>query len=180
MLKRIIFSFVFLMTFVAHSQEKSEGLRIFIDCDRCDNQYLRQNLGNVEFVRDQNLAEVHLFFTTQRNGSGGNEFVIDFIGRETFVNVKDRLVFNTNATMTRDEVRNLTLRYIKLGLVRYWVKAGKIDAISINVKNKPKEEETLEIVKDPWNFWVFRIGANGNFSGQETRRNSRINTNASA
>ncbi|MFY0628947.1 MAG: hypothetical protein JXR05_01125 [Flavobacteriaceae bacterium] len=181
MLKRTILVFTFLLTLIAHSQEKSEGLRIFIDCNRCDNQYIRQNLGNVEFVRDQNLAEVHLFFTTQRNGSGGTEYVVDFIGRETFANLKDQLTFNTNANMTRDEVRNLTLKYIKIGLVRYWAKAGKLDGIDIYVQNKPKlEEDKEEQVEDPWNFWVYRIGANGNFSGQETRRNSRINTNISA
>lgn len=181
MLKRIIFSFAFLLTLIAHSQEKSEDLRIFIDCNRCDNQYIRQNLGNVEFVRDQNLAEVHLFFTTQRNGSGGTEYVVDFIGRESYTDLTDQLTFNTNANMTNDEVRNLTLKYIKIGLVRYWAKAGKLDGINIYVQNKPKvEEEKEEQAEDPWNFWVYRIGANGNFSGQETRRNSRINTNISA
>ena len=173
--------FVFIaFQFQSLAQEKSEDLRIFIDCNRCDNQYIRQNLGNVEFVRDQNLAEVHLFFTTRRNGSGGTEYVIDFIGRETFENLNEQFVFNTITTMTNDEVRDLTLRYIKLGLVRYWVKAGKIDGITINVKNKPKQEEVVEEEKDPWNYWVFRVGASGNFSGQETRRNSRINTDMSA
>ena len=185
MLKKVIFSLIFLCALVSHSQEKSEDLRIFIDCDRCDNQYIRQNLGNVEFVRDQNLAEVHLFFTTRRNGSGGTEYVADFIGRESYADIKDRITFNTNATMTWDEVRNLTLKYIKLGLVRYWLKAGKIDAVSIHVENKPKKEAETTVVekeedKDPWNYWVFRVGANGNFNGQETRRNSRVNASMSA
>lgn len=175
-----LFFVFFTFQFQSLAQEQSEDLRIFIDCNRCDNQYLRQNLGNVEFVRDQNLAEVHLFFTTRRNGSGGTEYVVDFIGRETFKDLKDQYVFNTNTTMTNDEVRDLTLRYIKLGLVRYWTKAGKIDAVTVNVKNNPKEEEVTVDVEDPWNYWVFRVGASGNFSGQETRRNSRINTEMSA
>lgn len=181
MIKKVtVFFILCVITFNAFSQEQSNDLRIFIDCNRCDNTYIRQNLGNVQFVRDQNFADVHLFFTTQRNGSGGREFVIDFIGKETFSELKDQLSFNTDATMTNDEVRNLTLRFIKLGLVRYWVKAGKIDAVSVNVKNEIKTEEEQEPVNDPWNYWVFRIGANGNFDGQETRRNSRINASVSA
>ncbi len=180
MTKYILTFIVLLVSIPTFSQENSEDLRIFIDCDRCDNEYLRQNLGNVQFVRDQNLAEVHLFFTTQRNGSGGNEFVIDFIGKEGFQDLKDRLSFNTNATMTNDEIRNLTLRYIKLGLVRYWTKSGKIDAITINVKQNTETEQEEGEVDDPWNFWVFRLGANGFFDGQETNSSSRINLSVSA
>ena len=156
-------------------------LKIFIDCDNCDNQYFRQNLGNVQFVRDQNLAEVHLFFTSQRNGSGGQEFVIDFIGKGEFTDFNDKLSFNTDTTMTNDEVRQLTLRYIKLGLVRYWVKAGKIDAVTVDVKNEQGEgSEEEEEINDPWNFWVFRLGANGFFDGQETSNSSNINLSVSA
>jgi len=179
MIKYILVFFILLISISTFSQENSEDLRIFIDCDRCDNEYLRQNLGNVQFVRDQNLAEVHLFFTTQRNGSGGNEFVIDFIGKEGFQDLKDRLSFNTNATMTNDEIRNLTLRYIKLGLVRYWTKSGKIDAITINVKQNTETEQEGDEVDDPWNFWVFRLGANGFFSGEETSNSSNVNATVS-
>ena len=179
MTKYILTFFILCITFNALSQENTGDLRIFIDCDRCDNEYLRQNLGNVQFVRDQNLAQVHLFFTTQRNGSGGTEFVVDFIGKETFTDIKDQLSFNTDATMTNDEIRNLTLRFIKLGLIRYWVKAGKIDAVTVDVKNETKTEEEEE-VNDPWNYWVFRLGANGFFTGQETNRSSNINLSVSA
>ncbi|AXT18426.1 hypothetical protein D7030_07765 [Flavobacteriaceae bacterium AU392] len=180
MTKYVFAFFILCISFNAFSQENTGDLRIFIDCDRCDNEYLRQNLGNVQFVRDQNLAQVHLFFTTQRNGSGGTEFVIDFIGKETFTDLKDQLSFNTDATMTNDEIRNLTLRYIKLGLVRYWVKAGKIEDVTINVKNEVNTEEEKEEVDDPWNYWVFRLGANGFFNGQETNRSSNVNLNVSA
>jgi hypothetical protein len=62
--------------------------KIYLDCDRCDNTYIKQNLGNVQFVRDQNLGDVHLFFVTQRNGSGGTLYDIDFIGKNEFANIK--------------------------------------------------------------------------------------------
>ncbi|MCC1483304.1 hypothetical protein [Winogradskyella immobilis] len=178
-LTKLFVAFCFIFNLSAQESDNQQ-LKIFLDCDACDNTYIRQNLENVQFVRDQNFADVHLFFTTQRNGSGGNEFVVDFIGKGDYIELKDKFAFNTNTNMTNDEVRNLTLKFIKLGLVRYWVKAGKTDAISINIKQETKEEIVSEDVEDPWNYWVFRLGANGNFSGQETRRNSRVNASISA
>ena len=32
---------------------ENEYLNIFLDCNFCDRQYLRQNLGEVNFVRDR-------------------------------------------------------------------------------------------------------------------------------
>ena len=176
---KLLLSFCFVFSLSAQENDNEE-LKIFLDCDACDNTYIRQNLENVQFVRDQNFADVHIFFTTQRNGSGGSEFVGDFIGKGDYAELIDKLSFNTDTNMTVDEVRNLTLKYIKLGLIRFWVKAGKEDVISVNIQSKPKTETAEESVEDPWNYWVFRIGASGNFSGQETRRNSRTNASISA
>lgn len=175
----LLISFCFVFS-ISAQEDNNQQLKIFLDCDVCDNTYIRQNLANVQFVRDQNFADVHLFFTTQRNGSGGREFVIDFIGKEEYIELKDRFSFNTNTTMSNDEVRNLTLKFIKLGLIRYWVKAGKTDAITINIREEIETETTKETVEDPWDYWVFRVGASGNFDGQETRRNSRVNASLSA
>jgi hypothetical protein len=176
----ILFISLFFILNLSAQEEDAQQLKIFLDCNACDNTYIRQNLANVQFVRDQNFADVHLFFTTRRNGSGGREFVVDFIGKEEYIDLKDRLSFNTDTTMSNDEVRNLTLKFIKLGLVRYWIKAGKTDAITINIREETVEEATKEPLEDPWDYWVFRVGASGNFSGQETRRNSRVKGDISA
>lgn len=77
-----------LVASIAFSQETND-LKIFLDCDSCDNTYIKQNLSQVDFVRDQNFADVHLFFTRQTNGSGGSEYVIDFIGKKEFKDVQD-------------------------------------------------------------------------------------------
>lgn len=99
----------------------SDQLKIFLDCRVCDNDYLRQNLGNVQFVRDQELGDVHLFFVTQRNGSGGRLYDVDFIGKGEFEAINYKLSFSTDANMTRDEVRQRVLQNMKLGLVRFWI-----------------------------------------------------------
>lgn len=182
-MSRTITTLILVLTafsFQSYSQETTnENLKIFLDCNMCDNTFIKQNLRNVEFVRDQNFSDVHLFFVTQRNGSGGRAYEIEFIGKNTYQDLNDKLTFSTDTNMSRDDVRQRILKYIKLGLVRYWVKHGSINNITVSVVD-PKTSETEEKTEDPWNYWVFRIGANGWFNGQESSKFSNINTNFSA
>ena len=172
----------FLFLFTSNAQETAtQDLKIYLDCDRCDNTYIKQNLGNVQFVRDQNLGDVHLFFVTQRNGSGGTLYDIDFIGKNEFANINYKLSFSTDTNMTSDDVRNRTLEYIKLGLVRFWIEKGTLEGVSVLAPTPEIEEELNKPkVEDPWNYWVFRIGGNGWFNGQESNSTSNLNFNVSA
>ncbi|MBN4057890.1 hypothetical protein JYT34_00435 [Olleya sp. AH-315-K02] len=180
MLKSKVTSLVlFCFTLLSFSQENDTDLKIFLDCNRCDNTYIKQNLNNVEFVRDQNFADVHLFFTTQRTGSDGRSYEIEFIGKNEFENLQDTLSFSTDTDMTNDDIRQRILKYIKLGLVRYWVKQGQVDNVSVTV-TKPVGDDEKKDEKDPWNYWVFRVGANGFFNGQETSKFSNLNFSVSA
>ncbi len=160
------------------SQEKESKLNVFLNCNFCDQSYIKQNLEHAEFVRDENFADVYLFFTNQRNGSGGRVYEIDFVGQNDYKEFKDKITYSTNSNNTGDEVRALMLKNIRLGLVRYWLKAGLQDKISIVIK-RTKPSDLLEEV-DPWNNWVFELGSNGFFNGHETYSNSNLNFNASA
>lgn len=162
------------------SQEENATLKVFLDCNSCDNTYIKQNLGNVEFVRDQNFADVHLFFTRQTNGSGGRAYEIDFIGKNEFKDLNDQLSFSTDFNMTDDDIRKKTLKFIKLGLIRYWVKKGKVENISVVIVNPEINEDVKENLVDPWNYWVFGVNANGWFNGQETSKFSNLNLSLSA
>ncbi|MEM6515384.1 MAG: hypothetical protein AAF688_04320 [Bacteroidota bacterium] len=152
---------------------------MFFDCNVCDNEYLRQNLGNVQFVRDQFLGEVHVFVVSQRNGSGGRSYEMEFIGKEELDFISYKLIFSTDGNMTRDEVRQRVLEQLKLGLVRFWIAKGTTDLVTVSV---PVPDDTKEVVEenDPWDYWLFQVGAGGFFDGQEQSRFSNINVNASA
>ncbi len=169
----------FTFSIQSFSQDAKSDLKIFLDCNRCDITYIKQNLSNVEFVRDQNFADVHLFFTTQRTGSDGTSYNIDFIGKNEFEGIQDKLNYSTDTNMSRDDIRNRTLKFIKLGLVRYWVKKGTSDNITISV-SAPKEVNNDAEKKDSWNYWVFQLGANGFFNGQESSKFSSYRFNVSA
>ncbi|MCA0152528.1 hypothetical protein [Winogradskyella vincentii] len=180
MLQRFIVVLIFLISFqnIKAQTNITEQLSIFLDCRVCDNEYLRQNLGNVQFVRDQFLGDVHVFFVTQRNGSGGRSYEVEFIGKKEFEAINYKLTFSTDANMTRDETRQRVLENLKLGLVRFWIAKGTTDEVTVSVPAPEDEEEVKE--DDPWNYWLFQIGAGGFFDGQEQSRFSNINFNASA
>ena len=163
-----------------YAQDNDAQLKIFLDCNLCDETFIKQNLNNVEFVRDQNYSDVHLFFITQRNGSGGRSYEIEFLGKNSYENVDDKLSFSTDTNMSDDDVRQRVLKYIKLGLVRYWLKHGTVDDVSVDVVKPDIENLSDGQIEDPWNYWVFRLGANGWFNGQESSKSSNINFNVSA
>lgn len=175
------FSLVFVLYFsLSFAQTNiTDQISIFLDCRVCDNEYLRQNLGNTQFVRDQFLGDVHVFVVTQRNGSGGRSYEMEFIGKKEFEAINYKLTFSTDANMTRDEERQRVLKYLKLGLVRFWIANGTTDDVVVNV---PIPEEAKDDVEedDPWDYWLFQVGAGGFFDGQEQSRFSNINLNFSA
>jgi len=181
------FLFIFLLVGITITQQSTaqentnEELKIYLDCNVCDNTFIKQNLGNVQFVRDQGQGDVHLFFLTQNNGSGGRLYEIDFIGKNTFEAINYKVSFSTDTNMTSDDVRKRILEYIKLGLVRYWIEKGTLEGVSVTAPTPEVEEELNKTeVKDPWNYWVFRVGANGWFNGQESNKSSNVNFNVSA
>ena len=181
------FLFIFLLVGITITQQSTaqentnEELKIYLDCNVCDNTFIKQNLGNVQFVRDQGQGDVHLFFLTQNNGSGGRLYEIDFIGKNTFEAINYKVSFSTDTNMTRDDVRKRILEYIKLGLVRYWIEKGTLEGVSVSAPTPEVEEELNKTeVNDPWNYWVFRVGANGWFNGQESNKSSNVNFNVSA
>ncbi len=40
-----------------------EALTVFLDCDRCDDDYIRREITFVNYVRDRTESQVHLLIT---------------------------------------------------------------------------------------------------------------------
>lgn len=171
--KRITLIAILLLTiFPFFSQEKESKLNVFLNCDFCDQSYIKQNLEHAEFVRDQKFADVYLFFSKQRNGSGGNVYELEIVGQHDYIEFKDEIVFSTTSDHTGDEVRSLMLKNIRFGLISYWLKAGLQDKISITIEEFEQTDLLTEI--DPWNNWIFSVGASGSFNGEETSTKSKL------
>lgn len=154
---------------------KEKAPRVFIDCRRCDINYIKTEITVVNYVRDRQEADVHVLITTQRTGSGGTEHTIAFIGLRDYTDIQNTLTYTSNQTDTADDVRRGLVRVLKMGLVQYVAKTPISDRISISFKDQVKPTS----VKDKWNFWVFSLSLNGSLNKETSESNTSIRGNFS-
>lgn len=155
-------------------------LRVFIDCDRCDGEYLRQEIGFVDYMRDRKDADVHVLVTTQGTGGGGTSWTVKFIGLgDRYEGHEHTVTFSTPSTATSDEQRKEVARILKIGLLSYAMGTPVIERLNVTY-SKPSGTAGASAQKDPWNYWVFRLSMNGNLSGQESSSYKTYRFNASA
>jgi hypothetical protein len=162
------------------AQTQSPLLRIFLDCNECDTEYLRQNVLFVDYVRDRTVADVHLLVTTQSTGGGGLEWTLKFIGVGRFAGQDRTLIFTTSQDATSDDQRKEFARVFKLGSVGY--AADTLAAPKLDVTyTAPEAGAAAAPTADPWNYWVFRINGGGNANGEKTSqsRSFRVSFGAS-
>ncbi|MCF6239932.1 MAG: hypothetical protein L3J74_01150 [Bacteroidales bacterium] len=79
--------------------------------------------------------------------------------------MKDTLIVSTQNDATREEVRLEQLKIIKIGLIRYIAKTPIANNLEIKYASPEIEEE---LVEDKWNSWIFNLGLDGWFNGQES------------
>ena len=175
MKKIMIIGLLFVAGF-AQAQDSGESLKIYLDCQDCDLDYYKQELSYVEFVRDRKYADVHIFFTTQWNATGGKKYTIEFSGAHQYKDIHDVLEFSTTGETTKEQKRKLIMKNLELGLIRFWIANGLKDKISLSLKKDKKDKKVEE---DPWNKWTFRFSARGYFNGQETSSSRYFNGNIS-
>lgn len=175
----------FFFSFFSHGQNDSiessreDALKVFIDCNFCDLDFLRGEINYINYVRDRMVAQVHVLTTSQRTGSGGTEYTFNFIGQKEFLGQNDTISVVVNADATSDVRRVARAKYLEFGLMQYVIKTPLVDLISINYSGDSSDAEAEEVV-DKWDFWVFRLSSNGWFNGQELTRSMNINGSVSA
>ena len=158
-------------------------LRVFFDCpnfDRgCDFDFMRTEIGFVNWVRNREDADVHILISTQQTGGGGDDYTITFIGLKRFRGTTDTLHYISNTTDTRDEIRKGLAHVLKLGLIRFVATTPLSSRIEVSY-SAPAAAQTSAAVHDPWNYWVFRISLNGSYQVQKTNNDFSAFTNVSA
>lgn len=154
-------------------------VRIYLDCNSCDSEFLRTEVTFVDYMRDRKDADVHVLVTTQSTGGGGTEWAVKFIGLGRFQGQDRTITFTTPQTATSDDRRKEVARILKIGLVTYAVDTDALPRL--NVSYKAITENTVPArKKDPWNYWVFRLSANGNLSGESSSKSKSYRFNGSA
>ncbi len=73
--------------------DRTDALRVFLDCNSCDENYLRTEITFINYVRDRTDADLHVLVTTQGTGGGGTEYTMKFIGLGKFAGVDQSLKY---------------------------------------------------------------------------------------
>lgn len=164
------------LTATAQTAGQESGLRLFLDCQTdCDFDFIRREIGFVSFVRDRTDSQVHLLITAEGTGGGGRRYTLNFIGNREFSGVADTLRLSTPQTDTDDLRRTALVRTIKIGLMRFVARSPAAAGIRISYEAPKAAEASAEPARDPWNYWVFRVNANGNAGGEALRSNFSLN-----
>jgi hypothetical protein len=151
-------------------------LRVFVDCNECDEEYLRQNIAFIDYVRDRAVADLHVLVTLQETGGGGRSWTVKFIGLGRMQGQDRTLAFTTSQTATSDDRRKEFARVFKLGLVAYVADTAVASQLDVTW-NKPRQAGA--VAKDRWNYWVFRSGVNGNMNGERSSKSQSFRVNFS-
>jgi hypothetical protein len=144
--------------------ERADAVNVFLDCNRCDNEYIRTEITYVNYVRDRLQADVHVLVTRQRTGGGGREYTFTFIGDNRFAGVNDTLIFTTSQNDTDDDERRGMVETLRNGLFRYVLHTpqGK------NLSARYREQGGPQEIEDLWDYWVFRLNANAFLAGEKS------------
>ncbi len=152
---------------------------IFLECRWCSDNFIKEKITFVNFVRDRLEADIHIFTTRRRTGSGGHEYSLIFIGQKRLKGLRDTLKYYTNRTDTYETSRKKLIRKLKLGLVRFLYKSPIADNFKISYKGNGLLKNK-EYLNDYWNYWVFRTALHFFTSGEKTSKFSNINASFSA
>lgn len=148
---------------------RESAISIFLDCSRCDEDYIRREIPFVNYVRDRKEADVHLLVTRQSTGSGGTAYEINFIGQGKYQGNNDIQVYTSNPDETGDITRAGYTRMMAIGLMKYVGKTPLSNHINISYDlEKQTTEQKPAIVEDKWKSWVFDIDLSGSLDEQES------------
>ncbi len=146
-------------------------LALFLDCHtRCDTEYLRTELTLVDWVTDRTAADVHVIASGLRGGAGGRVVTLEFIGRNALAGRSDTVTFDTPPDATDDTYREEFARVLRLGLVPYLLAARQADNLALEVA-APATGAIPTATSDPWNHWIFTVGADGEVNTESSQKN---------
>lgn len=176
-----LWGILFLWISASFGQEESRsGIpNFYLDCSWCDFDFVRQELPFISFVRDPNLADVHILATRSQTGSGGNKFFINFIGRNKLEGQNLEYEYLSDQSATSDDRRNGLLKYIQAGVLHYYSLTGNLEKMNIDLESS-SGEKVAESLDDPWKLWIFRISAGGDFAKEESQNEFAYSTELSA
>ena len=187
--RSILFQFfvLLLICFIAENTKAQESntepdslrknaVRLFIDCQRCDIDYIRREIPYVNYVRDVKEAQVYVLETRQSTGSGGSKYTFNFLGQEEFKGMNDTLVYASRPDDPGDHTREGRTQMLRMGLMRYVAKTPIFKEVQIRHTGRSVPEEVI----DKWNYWVFELETRPRFELEESLKEMSFRNSVSA
>ena len=170
-LKSLFFLFFITLTSL-YSQNNS--IKLFLKCS-CDSNYIRDQINYIDYVRDQENANIILEVYGDPNGNRG-KYSIYFIGKNKFIGMDNQLSFESHPKMTNDEIRSGLKDKIQTGILRYLVKTTDINDLNISI-TKPESNisDNDSLIVDKWKNWIFEISASGYYEKESSRKVNDFN-----
>jgi len=155
-------------------QNNNGRISVFLDGPWwLDEDFIRQEIPIVNYVRDKESADVHIMMTRHGAGRAGTNYAISFIGRRAFIGIDQDLTYWASSSNSGDDTRRGYTNKIKIGLVKYIAATPLVDRIIVDYDYDEEaivRETTAEPEVDPWNSWVFEIYGGGNFSREDKQK----------
>lgn len=151
--------------------ETPDRLALFLDCDFCDETFIRQEMPYLDHVRDREVANVHVLVTRESTGSGGEVQTFDLIGLGMFEGMDFSTVFTTPADATEAEERNGSLRTLRAALVPYLMQTPMRDRLRVDIASSEVDAtEQAQTTEDAWDHWTIEIYADGSADFESQQR----------
>lgn len=187
----ILFVFIIIFPRTGHAQvedtlsnvkDQTNGAPyVYLDIGGWNNpeKYLRSEIPFVTYVRDPQLADIHILIVNQQTGSGGRRFDISFIGRGDYQGRDQSLFYISPQSNTQDQEREGLARVIKMGLMPYVSQTLMADQIDITF-DEDELNSIQEPIEDNWDYWVFSINIGGGMRSEESSSSFDISTGFNA
>ena len=153
----------------AAAQVPGPKLKIYLDCDECFGDFLREEVDIVEYVRDPAEADIHVIVTSSDTGSGGTERTVALIGLGRFKGMEFKTRAISESGDTEDTQRQRLATAITIGLLNFLSIDGVKGGLTVEVAQTAQPGQAGPAT-DPWNFWVFSLQGSVAAAGEESTR----------
>ena len=154
-------------------------LKVFLDCQDCFPDFLREEVTFVDYVRDRSESDVHVLVTSAGTASGGREYTLAFIGQKALLGTDRTLQAVTAVADVEDVIRRQLATALRIGLLGYVVTGRVPSDLAVSVRLESPDRRA-QATSDKWNHWVFSVRGSAAVEGEESSRQAQLGGSVSA
>jgi hypothetical protein len=168
--------FLFSIDAYTNRQIVNNTITVFLDLPgSADADYIRQEIPLVMYVRDRELANVHIIMSEHPSGTTGSTFDISFIGYGDLKDKNYQLSYWAPSSNTYYETRRGYTEMLKMGLAPFIAASSGSGRMIIQYDDISMHADTAQTeIMDPWNFWVIEVYGGGSYDREETRNSLHL------